>query len=540
MNLRKYNIYFHTHTISGIFICAILFVIFFAGSYSFFKKDITAWQSNTSAKANEAQSLNYNRLIDSLDQKYNMTGRNLSLYFQDNSADVYVDMSASNDTTLVPKKKPEGKKAKGRGRRREGDGQYFKFNYLNSSSKTYEESYDMGEFLYRLHFLAQLNQVPIRIGAPFGYLMAGLVAFIFLFALITGLMLHWEKIVSNFYIFRPWSKAKTVWTDSHTALGMIGFPYQFIYALTGIILIFNTAILAPFSYLFYEGKTDQIYKDLDYSDSREYKYGYTKLDKKVDISQYTERTRKLWNDGFIQRVMIKNYGDTAMYVVVEGSANKKDSFAGTGRIIYRVENDKVIYHKSPIANVTYIDSVKSIIYRLHFGDYGGYALKIVYFLLGLMGCVVIVSGILIWLVGREKESIPAHKRIFNFWLANIFIAACMTMFPITALTFIAVKVNSATDMNFIYHFYFYGWLILSIFYIIRKNLKRTTIETILLGSIFSLLIPVANGLYSQNWIWKTYASGATDILMFDLFSISLGLAGLFTVYKIIEKDRLKK
>lgn len=35
MDPRKYNIYFHTHTISGIFIAALLYVIFFAGSFSF-------------------------------------------------------------------------------------------------------------------------------------------------------------------------------------------------------------------------------------------------------------------------------------------------------------------------------------------------------------------------------------------------------------------------------------------------------------------------------------------------------------------------
>jgi uncharacterized iron-regulated membrane protein len=44
MNLRRYNIYFNTHTISGIIICAILYVIFFAGSFSFFKNEINAWQ----------------------------------------------------------------------------------------------------------------------------------------------------------------------------------------------------------------------------------------------------------------------------------------------------------------------------------------------------------------------------------------------------------------------------------------------------------------------------------------------------------------
>jgi uncharacterized iron-regulated membrane protein len=540
MNLRRYNIYFHTHTISGIIICALLFVIFFAGSYSFFKKEISAWQSNTSYREHQHQPIVYTNLLDSLHQKHNLTGRDLSFYFQEHSFDGYVDVSASKDSTLVSKNTtvtPE--KGRGRGRGRVGDGAYFKYNFIKGNSKTYAQSYDMGEFLYRLHFLAQLNQVPIRIGAPFGYLLAGVVSFLFLFALITGLLLHWDKIVSNFFVFRPWSKVKTVWTDAHTALGVIGFPYQLIYAITGIILIFNTAIIAPFSYLFYEGKSEKLYQELDYADAREYTYSYQALHKNINIDSYVNQVRKLWKDPFIKNVLVKNYGDTSMHVIIEGNANRKLSFAGTGRIIFKVANDEVIYHKSPLQKATYIDKMKSLIYRLHFGDFGGYWLKIVYFLLGIMGCVVIISGILVWLVARDKDNVPAYKRKFNFWLANIFLAACLSMFPITALTLIAVKVNAAAGQEFIYSFYFYGWLLLSAYYILRKNLKRTNRETILLGSIFSLLIPVVNGICTGNWVWQTYAAGATDILFFDLFSLTVGLIGFFSFLKIKSKEKLQ-
>jgi uncharacterized iron-regulated membrane protein len=539
MNLRRYNIYFHTHTISGIIICALLFVIFFAGSYSFFKKEISAWQSNISYRAHQHKPIAYASLLDSLNQKHNLTGRDISLYFQEHSFNGYVDMSASKDSTLVPKAAPAKlEKGRGRGRGRGGDGAYFNYNFMKGDSKTYAQSYDMGEFLYRLHFLAQLNQVPIRIGAPFGYLLAGIVSFLFLFALLTGLLLHWDKIVSNFFVFRPWSKVKTVWTDAHTALGVIGFPYQLIYAITGIILIFNTAIIAPFSYLFYDGKTEKLYQELDYSDTREYPYTYHSLNKTIDIDAYVNQTRKLWKDPFIKSILIKNYGDTSMHIIIEGNANRKYSFAGTGRIIYNIANDQVVYHKSPLEKATYMDKVKSLIYRLHFGDFGGYWLKLVYFVLGVMGCVVIISGILVWLVARDKDNVPAYKRKFNFWLANIFLAACLSMFPITALTLIAVKVNALADQEFIYRFYFYGWLLLSAYYIIRKDLKRTNRETILLGSIFSVLIPVANGICTGNWVWQTYATGATDILFIDVFSLAVGIIGLISFLKIKSKERI--
>ncbi len=72
-----------------------------------------------------------------------------------------------------------------------------------------------------------------------------------LFALITGLLLHWDKIKTNFFLFRPMSKWKTVWTDMHTVLGVIGFPFQLVFAMTGVVLIVNSVLLAPFANLLY-------------------------------------------------------------------------------------------------------------------------------------------------------------------------------------------------------------------------------------------------------------------------------------------------
>lgn len=540
MNNRNYNIYFNTHTISGIIISAVLFVIFFAGSYTLFKKDISAWQSNTSFTAKKDTRLNYNRVLDSLDQKYKLRGRDVSFYHQEKTFDTYIEVTATKDSTLAPKKKPEpDKKGKKKGRRDDGDGAYFKYNFYKGDSKTYEQSYDLGEFLYRLHFLAQLNQVPIKIGTPFGYLVAGLVSFFFLFALITGFLLHWDKIISNFFVFRPWSKLKTVWTDAHTALGLIGFPFQLVYAVTGVVLIVNTVLLAPFTFVFYGGKADKMYSDLEYSDPKVYTYTYQSLPGKINVQSYIDRTQKLWEDSYIKRVMIKNYGDASMAIVIEGSANPSRSFSGNGKIIYQLKDGKVIYHHSPLGESNYVNKVKSLIYHLHFGDYSGYALKIIYFILGIMGCVVIISGILIWLVARDKKNVPDHKRKFNLWLANIFLAICLSMFPVTALTFIAVKVSAAVDQTFIYQVYFYSWLLFSAYYIIRKNLKRTNRETLLMGSVFSLAIPIVNGICTGNWIWKTYATGAADILFIDMFSLAIAIIGFIAFYKIKQRQKMQ-
>ena len=530
MNIRNYNIYFNTHTISGIIICALLYVIFFAGSFSFFRDEISAWQKGTSYTAYKSDGINYDVLLDSLSKEMNLQGRDITFYMHQNGARSYVNVSASLDSVVNKQNDLTAKSTKNKpvkGRRGGGDTKYFNYDFVTKEAGDYTKSYDLAEFLYRLHFLAQLNEVPIKVGiAPFGYLIAGITAFIFLFALITGLLLHWDKIVSNFFIFRPFSKWKTVWTDMHTALGVIGFPFQFLYAVTGIFLIINAVLALPFGKLLYNGDTDKMYEDLGYSRTFKYEYMYSPLSQIKPISEYIAMADERWPDAHIHRLSIKNYGDESMHVLMELEPRFTENFSGSGILNVRAADGEVVLSKSPHIDATYMDKIKSLIYRLHFGDYGGYPLKLVYFVLGIMGCLVITSGILIWLVARDKNNVIPRKRKFNNWMANFFMAICLSMFPVTAFTFIVVKLYGHADQSFIYHTFFWSWLALSLCYTLRKSIKRTNLETLLIGSILSLVLPIVNGIISNNWIWNTVKRQHVDILMVDALWILIGVVGL--------------
>lgn len=534
MKIRNYNIYFNTHTISGIIICAILYVIFFAGSFSFFKDEISAWQKSRSAYTHQATANDYDFLLDSLHTAHNLMGRDLTFYIQDNDVQAYVNMGASQDTTVKRKAAAQPpREGRGRGRGRgNGDAAYFQYDFQRKQPASYAESYDMGEFLYRLHFLAQLNQVPIRIGTPFGYLVAGIVSFLFLFALITGLLLHWDKIVSNFFTFRPWNKWKTVWTDMHTALGVIGFPFQLMYAVTGVVLIINTVLILPFSKFLYDGDSQKLYTELGYNDGTTYEYRYQPLPGRIALNPYLKQVADRWPDSHVSRIYVKNYGDESMHIAIEATPDFSSNFAGVGKIVFHPATQSIVHEKSPVGSASYVDHVKALVYRLHFGDFGGYPVKVTFFVLGIMGCLVIISGILIWLVARDKKNIPAHKRKFNFWAANVFLAICLTMLPVTALTFIAIKLHPAADQAFIYRVYFYSWLALSVVYVARRNLRVTNRETLLVGGLLALCIPVVNGVVTGNWLWNAQRTGAMDIFLVDFLWLAIGVVSLIACYRI--------
>lgn len=434
-------------------------------------------------------------------------------------------MTTSQDTTVSkPKPKPrKEERRRGRGRRGDDDSAYFRYHFADKKAGDYSDSYDMAEFLYRLHFLAQMNQIGINIGTPFGYLVAGIVAFLFLFALITGLLLHWDKIKSNFFLFRPMSKWKTVWTDMHTVLGVIGFPFQLVFAVTGVVLIVNFVLLTPFAHLLYNGDSEKLFESLQYNKTVKVDYTYKPMSGSFDMDAFVAKWQEEWKDAQISRIYIRNYMDESMQVSLEAKPDPKANFAGSGYLTVNIADGKVLEQKSPNDGGNYIDKVKSLVYHLHFGDFGGKPLRIVFFLLGLTGCAVIISGIMIWLVARDKAATEIRKRRFNFWATNFFLAACLSMLPVTAFAFVMVKMLDHVDQAVIYKTYFYSWLAVAVYFMALRNLPKMNRHALVLSAVLCLGVPIANGMSTGLWMWNTWQQGGLDIFFVDaLFLILAG------------------
>ncbi|NWL01230.1 hypothetical protein DM790_10425 [Flavobacterium collinsii] len=512
MNNRHYNIYFHTHTVSGIVISVALFVIFFAGSFSFFRDEIINWERSESTAITREIQLDYNKALKHLDEKYVLHGRNITISKHSNEERVNVYMEGTKDT-LAPKK--------------QRDSQFFYLNPKNFKSFTYEESYSLGELLYRLHFFAQIPY-------PVGYYLSGFVALFFLFAVVTGVLLHWNKIVSNFYIFRPKEKLKTLWTDAHTALGMIGLPFQFVYAVTGAFFMIKLLLVAPAVMALYDNDQSKLYKELEYTDP-DYKFENKKLANPFNIDELVAKTKKNWSDFEITRVFIQNYGDVNMHVLVEGELLSHKKFTGIGKVVYRIADGKEIAKKDPISQTSYLDVIKNVLYRIHFGDYGGYALRIVSFLLGIITCFVIISGVMIWLVARQKNNMPEKKRRFNNAVVRIYLAICLSMYPITALAFIGSKIFYPLSQANLFRLYFGGWLLLTIFFIIKKNDGFTNKFCLISGSILGFLIPITNGIVSGEWFWTSFMENKIQIFFIDVFWIFLASISLYVAYHLKPK-----
>ncbi|MEM9919524.1 MAG: PepSY-associated TM helix domain-containing protein [Bacteroidota bacterium] len=517
MGKRMYNVLFHTHTVSGIVISVALYIIFFAGSFSFFRDEIINWERGHQVEIKDEIAINIDTALSHLGQQYELRGRDINLRHYYNERQVGVSLSASKDSTASKEARV---------------GAFFYLDTEDKSTATYPESYTLGEFLYRLHFFAQIPY-------PYGYHLSGFTAFFFLFTILTGIIIHWRKIVTNFYVFRPWAKLKTIWTDSHTALGLIGFPFQLVYALTGAFFMLQSIVMAPYIAVLYNGDQQAFDKALEQEHST-YEYSHRPLSGIESLSKYTAEVQSKWIDFKITELKIDNYGDQNMYLTISGNIDPRNKMNGIGKITYKVADQNIVYEKNPMEKNSYADVTKNILSRLHLADYAGYGLRIISFILGLISCYVILSGVMIWLVARDKKSVSDKQKKFNQSVVFWYLAICLSMYPMVALEFVLVKLFAPAGMTFIYKTFFIGWLVLSIFFAWKKNNAFTTKWSLGLGAVLGLFIPLVNWIESGNWIWDNLRLACYDIAFIDIFWIALSVFSLLSLRRMKQAIVLDK
>lgn len=521
MSQRTHNIYFHLHTVSGIVISVGLYIIFLAGAFTIFVGSVMRWEETktyNSVATEKTKAVDYNRMMDSLSSKnYALYGRNMYITEEEGTNLLTLYLSGSEDSLASKAAKED---------------MQLKMNTDTYEFKKAGESggFTMGDLLYDLHFYYQLGD--------FGYYLSGLVAFFFLFAIVTGTIVHWKKIRMNFFVFRPRQKLKTVWTDAHTVLAVIGLPFQFMYALTGAMFGLGVVVALAGS-LMNGGSVDKYYETLYPEEGG--KLGKPAAINNFDYNQYREKTAHYWSGFEGKYFAVLKMGSTNQQFRAYGYTSLKDQFLNDGEIVLEMATGKVMHEHNP-SKKHLEEYVWQPVYRLHFANFNGlgtfsdYALKTAYFIMALLTCFVIITGVLIWLEARNKKNIPEKQRKFNEGVGHIYLSLCLSMLPVIALSLIVSKLlpeQVSEDRKLILNSVFFGgWLLVSIFFWLKKNNQFTNRYTLLATGVLGLCIPVVNGLASGNWIWLTAKNHLYEIFLVDALWILIAAGALFTVSKL--------
>ena len=96
-----------------------------------------------------------------------------------------------------------------------------------------------------------------------------------------------------------------------------------------------------------------------------------------------------------------NYGKEDGTVTVR--VDDHVGLAGDGTFVYSYKEGKLIGAIEP-NNKTYAKGAYNVLIKLHYVTYGGIFLKIIYFILAMITCYIIISGVMIWSTARDKPN----------------------------------------------------------------------------------------------------------------------------------------
>ncbi len=511
---RAYNILFHTHTVSGIAIGAVLFVIFLAGALSLYKQEIYQWE-DPAARIPVVNSINFERLFIRLDsvKKGFKDADELHVRMPSEARPVYTVYAPVRDTS---------------------GSTYASFTYNPVTDNITElfkgDGSTTGETLYRLHFL---DQVPWYIGRY----IAGFVSLFFAFAVITGLLIHWKNIVTKFYAFSIKKITKQFWTNAHTVFGVIGLPFQLMYAITGAFYLLSIFILAPSVLVLFKGDQEKLITQLYPPEAFHQHNPDSKITKHIPIAAGLRKIRQDHAGYSVSYLEIINPGKENASLGAD--LVSKTLFNNDGLVVLDLHSGTYKLRIKP-GDKTYIQAVLQGISKLHFASFGGWLLKALYFVLSLFTCFVIISGVLMWKAARNKPPYTDRQRRFHHRVTMVYLAACFSLFPATALLFIGEQVMPAGSghARYVNTLFFLGWLLLAVTGYLLKTEKRIAAYSLLSGGILAVIVPLANGLATGYWFWKSFRYNAY-VFTTDIIWLITGITALI-LFNSLQKSPLQE
>lgn len=498
LNKRLHNIFFHTHTVTGIVLSVGLFIIFFSGAFALFMDEAYQWE-NPEARYPSPTNLDIDRAVN-------------------NAMAIYPNMDVSNDISVVlpTKYNPELKLY---GYLIEPDSSLTRMSTLVNTQdyqaiSMEETKTHMIETLYHLHFF---DQIPV-----IGLYLAGFTALFFLFASITGLIIHWKKMLHNFFHLRTKSGWKNLSKDAHVTLGFIGLPFQIIYAVTGSFLGLSILLLAPSVFILFDGDQSEIRGILDPFFKIQVDKKAPKAIQQIKFNDICASIQEKYPEYQINFIRLRNLGTEKAAMSVRIDDYK--TLNGTGVIVVDLNNGQVISEKTPRSGK--YESMYDIIIRIHYATFGGLWLKVIYFILSLFTCFILISGILLWQAARDNKKYTDKQRRFHHRTTKTFLCICFSLFPAVAILFIANMLVPFDWKDRIYtvdYIFFGSWLLLGLSAFNIQNYRNIFKHYILIGAIASLIIPIVNGMVTSDWIWQALDKKLWSVAVVDLFWLCTGI-----------------
>jgi uncharacterized iron-regulated membrane protein len=510
------------HTWSGLLVCWVLFLVFTAGTASYFRDEISLWMKpelHAAAITPVADAVAVQNAVRMLEKEAG------------NSPRWFITMPSERNPELrVGWTSPQMQGEKGRP----------KFNRADLNPATGERLPEVretrgGDFIYRLHY--DLHYMP----AKWARWIIGFCAMFMLVAIISGVITH-KRIFKDFFTFRP-KKGQRSWLDAHNAVAVLALPYHLMITYSGLVTLMF--MYMPYgAQVAYKGGEKAFFAES--VPQAEVKKPASQPAPLVALEPLMAQAGQHWKGGKIGRLIINNPGDTNASVQITREQEKRLShsrqsmqFDGVSGALIATAGDE----ESAAAET------RGVLYGLHVAEFAHPLLRTLFFLCGLAGCAMVATGALLWAVkkrqGYAKEIAKGGRVGYGVRLVDGLNIGAIAGLPIALASYLwanrllEVGMEKRTEVEI--RCFFIAWGIAAVIAHIRPNRRMWQCQLLAGGALF-ILIPVLNVFTTNSHLGVTLLQGKGPFAVagFDLFALGFGLLLMYAAKRLMSKKVVLK
>ncbi|WP_437675086.1 PepSY-associated TM helix domain-containing protein [Sorangium sp. So ce131] len=267
----------------------------------------------------------------------------------------------------------------------------------------------LSSFLFDLHYLWH------KATGEWLYYLAGSLSVALLLALATGVLIHLKDIVRQFHQFRPEKTRRVLWSDMHKVLGVMGLPFQVMYAYTGAFLVFGGLLLQVFTGPVFGGdvlRAERVAWGMTFAQEG----GPGVPARNLTLDELTARLRAVEPRLKPEAFRVRHRGLDDGIVEVRGPIEGVPF--GRGLVRLRATDGAILAADTPSTEGAR-GSVTRWINGLHFADFGGPVLRVLFFVMALGTCATILTGNWIWVARREARRASVGNRLLARLTAGV-------------------------------------------------------------------------------------------------------------------------
>lgn len=262
-----------------------------------------------------------------------------------------------------------------------------------------------GNFFFRFHYTLHM---PRNIGIW----AVGFAAMAMLVALISGIVIH-KKIFKEFFTFRP-AKGQRSWLDGHNASAVLLLPFHLMITYTGLVIFFLIYMPAALDALyagdrnamFREGRSDAAQQQAPRGQERGGRQTQSAPAELLPLEQFIAKAEAHYGPGALAGLSIENPGRADARVTARPLLGSRIELTkGEGMTFNGVTGE--LLQAPPPSRASLL--TQRVMAGLHFAQFGGYPMRWLYFVCGLISCVMIASGLVLYTVKQRRQAKGAKR-----------------------------------------------------------------------------------------------------------------------------------